>query len=117
MLKNKLGLEEGLEVVEKFFQNMDARIIFEKYRKFALGILSEGPGGIFDEYEYETAQSLIDLAVEGGFFEKITPKESCGEGCRCREYFSEKDFTEGQVECYRKSDLLVEEERKFRNLP
>lgn len=54
---------------------------------------------------------LQDKAVELGLLEQKIPlpRESCGEGCRCADYYSESDFRDGQVVCYKRTALLMEE--------
>lgn len=52
---------------------------------------------------------LQDKAVELGLL-KLTepaPREPCGENCACNEYYSESEFRDGKVMCYRKTELLL----------
>jgi hypothetical protein len=74
-------------------------------RTFALHIMESWPEGDVD------GGSLQDKALELGLLkQKIPmPRESCGEGCTCAEYFSDAEFRDGQVICYKKTVLLTGE--------
>ena len=45
---------------------------------------------------------LQDVMVDCGLLDEVTMAAPCGEECRCREFYSEKDFP---ITCFRISDL------------
>ncbi len=74
-------------------------------RTFAKWVMEDWPDGDRD------GGDLQDKAVELGLL-KLTepaPRESCGEDCRCAEYYSADEFASGEVECYRRTALLTGE--------
>ncbi len=74
-------------------------------RSFAQFVMESWPDGDIDGGE------LQDKAVELGLLklEDPAPTEPCGEGCSCAEYYSDEDWAKSEVQCYRKTELLMGE--------
>lgn len=74
-------------------------------RTFAKHIMEYWPCGDVDECDLQCT------AIELGLL-KLTepaPREPCGEGCECAQNCSADEFESGEVQCYRKTALLMGE--------
>lgn len=45
-------------------------------------------------------------AQEHGILVETRPKEPCGEGCHCAEYYSTEEFTQGEARCFVRSTVV-----------
>jgi hypothetical protein len=73
---------------------------FAKLRAFAQDVMRAWPEGDVDGGELQAA------AIRHGLLRETHPKEPCGEGCTCVEYYSDEDFTDGTAYCYKPTELL-----------
>lgn len=88
--------------------NQDALAVLDALDPFADGDIPDDDAPENYHANAKTAFALMQAAIEHGLLkQKIpSPRESCGEGCTCAEYFSADDFRDGQVICYERTALL-----------
>lgn len=79
---------------------MSKQTELERLRAFAQDVMKCWPEGDVD------GGYLQELAIRHGLLTPTRVNEPCGEGCRCAEDYTEKEWNEG-VTCYRKTALLI----------
>ena len=74
----------------------------ENLRGFAREIMESWPLGDVD------GGALQDLAIKYGLIKlkNPPPAEPCGDECTCGYAYEFKDFADGTVECYERTELL-----------
>lgn len=85
-----------------------------KLREFARDVLKEWPESGPDVFD------LQEIAIKHGMLKADDPPPSapCKEegGCWCADYYSDEEFADGSVQCYRRTPLLTGAIRQQREI-
>lgn len=95
---------------------MDIKILTDEESNAALSFIRALFKG-YPDLDIQDEFELQDLAVKHGILVGHKPTAPCGVCCNCDEYYSEKDWGQGWIVCYRLAEWVKVNDLKVTSHP